>query len=107
MALQPKPECTSQLSLPRALQWKLKRDPAVQAYTILNRQPSLPCNHGTIRVKIKEPGLYIRVCDVCKLRWGYVLEVSGWRVGCLAMRWLRGAGEIEEWTQREMEDCDE
>ncbi len=99
-----KPEIVGQLALPRALRWQLRGEPGPNGtYTIVRANRQLPCRHGHVRIKIKEPGKFSRRCAVCGKMWWYGLEVGSSQRGVLVMRWLDDE-ELVEWIAEEMKD---
>jgi hypothetical protein len=57
------------------------------------RQRETPCCYQPVRVKIKEPGVQSRRCELCHAENWFVLEESPderWK-GMLFMRWISAA----------------
>lgn len=64
-----------------------------------------PCRCAQpIRVKIVEPGIYKRVCDVCKKTNIYLLEEYASVPGVLKLRWI-SLQEATAYMAAQVADC--
>lgn len=103
--------------LPRNLWWTLKSSHGIEeagGYRVMKSKRELPGTHldsrGRLtacgpspRVKIKEPGVYRRVCKGCGQVYWYALEqTQAW--GVLRFKWIDQA-EAEMMLTAEKEGC--
>lgn len=58
-------------------------------WTMAKGKRETPCQCAQpIRVKIVEPGIHIRRCELCKRRMTYLLEEMEMLPGVLKLRWI-------------------
>ena len=70
----------------------------------LQKSPrELPCCHTPIRVKIIEPGLQWRKCDLCKTVNYFLLEEMRAVPGVLKLRWVSSL-EADQYLERVAND---
>lgn len=63
-----------------------------------------PCCAQPIRIKIVEPGIYKRVCDVCKKTHMFLLEEYASVPGVLKLRWISHE-EAVAYRAAQVADC--
>ena len=64
-------------------------------WTMMKAKNETPCCHQSVRVKIVEPGVQTRKCDLCKTVNHFTLEPSQMFPDRLRLRWLTDS-EVEQ-----------